>query len=199
MNKLRETSASLLSGLRKGAQYSLYESCWERFVDQYTPIIYGWCRQIGLNHQDTEEITQQLMCRLVRALKNYRYDENQKFRNWLFVCTRNVIFQFWKDQDKQKTEAKFDMATVAQSQTLVEFLNESYDREFENEARRRVRQKIGVRDWDLFLALTETTEDAAAVASRMNLSVDNVYKIKSRIVAALKSEVERLQQIGIDS
>ena len=199
MNKLRETSASLLSGLRKTSQQSLYEASWERFVDQYTPVIYGWCRNIGLNHQETEEITQQLMCRLVRALKNYRYDQNQKFRSWLFVCTKNVIFQFWKDQAKLKTEPKFDLNEISQSQSLIEFLNETYDREFECEARKRVRRKVGERDWKIFIALTETACVPANVASEMNLTVDNVYKIKSRIVEALKMEVRRLQEIGIES
>jgi RNA polymerase sigma-70 factor (ECF subfamily) len=199
MPNLQETSASLLSGLRKHDQQSLYESCWERFVDQYTPIIYRWCRNTGLNHQDTEEITQQLMCRLVRALRNYKYDQQQKFRSWLFVCTRNVIFQFWKDEAKRKTESRFDLTEVCQSQSLIEFLNESYDREFEMEARKRVQQKVGDRDWKLFLALTESSRVASQLAAEWNLTVDNVYKIKSRIVAALQLEVNRLQKMGIDS
>ncbi len=199
MANLQETSASLLSGLRKHDQHSLYESSWERFVDQYTPIIYGWCRNTGLNHQDTEEITQQLMCRLVRALRNYQYDRQQKFRSWLFVCTRNVIFQFWKDQAKLKTESKFDLSEVSQGPSLIEFLNERYDREFEMEARRRVRQHVGDRDWKVFLALTETSIATSELAAELNLTVDNVYKIRSRIVAALHAEVSRLQETGVDS
>lgn len=194
---MRETSASLLSGLRKTSQPSLYETCWERFIDQYTPLIYHWCRQSGLNHHETEEITQQLMCRLVRALKNYRYDEQQKFRSWLFVCTRNVIFRFWTDQAKRKSDPSTDLNQLGQGQSLVDFLNQTYDREFELEARRRVRNKIGERDWNVFLALTETAEDASDVAHKLKLTVANVYKIKSRVVAALKSEVSHLQQFGI--
>ena len=196
---MRDTSASLLSGLRKQPDDPFYQSSWERFVDKYTPIIYGWCRNVGLNHQDTEEITQQLMCRLVLALKNYHYDRQQKFRSWLFVCTRNVIFQFWKDQSKQKTELQSDIYEICQGQSLVEFLNERYDREFETEARKRVQAKIGERDWDVFLQLTESTKSVPEIAADLHLSVDNVYQIKSRTVAALKSEITRLQQFGIDS
>lgn len=137
------------------------------------------------------------MCRLVRALKNYRYDEQQKFRSWLFVCTRNVIFRFWTDQAKRKSDPSTDLNQLGQGQSLVDFLNQTYDREFELEARRRVRNKIGERDWNVFLALTETAEDASDVAHKLKLTVANVYKIKSRVVAALKSEVSHLQQFGI--
>lgn len=198
MNPLRETSASLLSGLRKSAQHGAYQSSWERFVDQYTPIIYGWCRNVGLNHQDTEEITQQLMCRLVRALKSYEYDPQQRFRNWLFVCTRNVIYQFWKDKAKHKIDPAEDVSHVRQSQSLVDYLNEHFDREFEAAARLRVQQQVGERDWKLFLALTESSQAPAEIAAELKLTVNNVYKIKSRVVAALQSEVSRLQQFGID-
>lgn len=193
-----ETSASLLSGLRKNDEPGLYNDCWERFVDQYTPLIYSWSRQIGLQHQNAEEITQELMCRLVRTLRNYHYDKTQKFRSWLFVCTRNVIYQFWKDQAKRKSDQLFDLNEVGQRQSLIEFLNENYDREFEIEARQRVQQKVGDRDWKVFLSLTETPQDANSVAKENALSVDNVYQIKSRVVALLKRELDRLQQAGID-
>lgn len=198
MGKLLETSASLLSGLRKNDEPGLYNDCWERFVDQYTPLIYSWSRQIGLQHQNAEEITQELMCRLVRTLRNYHYDKTQKFRSWLFVCTRNVIYQFWKDQAKRKSDQLFDLNEVGQRQSLIEFLNENYDREFEIEARQRVQEKVGDRDWKVFLSLTETPQDANSVAKENALSVDNVYQIKSRVVALLKRELDRLQQAGID-
>ncbi len=196
---LRDTSASLLSGLRKHPDDRRYEHCWERFIDKYTPVIYGWCRRVGLNHQDTEEVTQQLMCRLVSALRNYQYDEQQKFRSWLFICTRNVIFQFWKNQATYRHDSGSDLNQICQSQSLIEFLNDQYDREFEFEARHRVQHSVKPRDWNIFIELTQTQKSASEIANAHQLTVDNVYKVKSRIVAALRAEIAKLQAQGIDS
>ncbi len=198
MKKLRDTSASLLSGLRRVDQQTRYESCWERFVDRYTPEIYGWCRRSGLGHHQTEEVTQRLMVRLVETLKTYQYDPSRSFRSWLFVCTRNVIYRYWEGEARRKAERLSNKHQLPQQQSLIELLELQFDREFEIEARRRVEAQVGERDWRIFLLLTETPASPATVAMEKGLTVDNIYQIKSRIVAALAREVDRLQQTGIE-
>lgn len=192
-----DTSASLLSGLRTSSQSHRYESCWERFVDRYTPQIYDWCRRSGLGHDQTEEVTQRLMVRLVVSLKTYQYDPSQSFRSWLFVCTRHVIYRYWKEEASRKSRQLADQVELPQKQSLIEMLEEQFDREFEDEARRRVQAQVAQRDWHVFKLLTDSPDSPAAIAAKMELTVDNVYQIKSRIVAALTDEVARLQQSGI--
>ena len=75
-----ETSPTLLGRVGKdpGDQVA-----WAAFVACYGPKIRGWCRQRGLQPADAEDVTQDVLLRLSRALKTFTYDPSRTFRGWL--------------------------------------------------------------------------------------------------------------------
>src|SRR5262245_38241448 len=49
-------------------------AAWEEFLDSYAPKIYGWCRRFHLQEADAADVTQEVLGKLVSALRRFDYD-----------------------------------------------------------------------------------------------------------------------------
>jgi RNA polymerase sigma-70 factor (ECF subfamily) len=58
-------------------------------LEAYGPRLYGYFYRATGDHHDAEDLTGEVMLRLVRELK--RYDERGKFEPWLFRVAANVL------------------------------------------------------------------------------------------------------------
>ena len=167
-------------------------------MDTYTPMIFAWCNQLGVvDRNDAEDITQRLMCKLVEAMKHFSYDPEQSFRSWLRVSTRNAVYRFWNEDRKYFKANAIDLDALLDREDLIERLETEFDVEIEANARQLVKQQVSQRDWQVFEMLTEMPDPPSDIAKHFDISVDLVYKIKSRIVKMLANEIENLQLTGM--
>jgi DNA-directed RNA polymerase specialized sigma24 family protein len=91
---MERTPASLLERLRRPGD----PDAWARFVALYMPLIYSWGRRVGLQEQDADDLVQDVLLALVRALPSFQYDRHKSFRRWLRTITLNK----WRDRCKQR-------------------------------------------------------------------------------------------------
>ena len=86
--KPQPTSITLIEAIRQDNQRA-----WNRFVRLYTPLVYSWCRNLGLKADDVSDIAQDVFVAVHRSI--YSFKPNQKasgaFRSWLWGITRNKI------------------------------------------------------------------------------------------------------------
>jgi len=65
---------------------------WARFVDEYSPLLYVWCRNCDLQPADALDVSQQVFQAVSRSISTFtRRSGDGSFRGWLFVITRNLI------------------------------------------------------------------------------------------------------------
>ena len=65
---------------------------WEAFVERYTPRIYAWCRRFRLQESDAADVTQEVLCKLIGAMRSAKYDPARgSFRAWLKTVTGNTV------------------------------------------------------------------------------------------------------------
>ena len=79
------TDASLLRRLRTNED----REAWDRFVGLYTPLVRRWAVRLQATGSDVDELTQEVLTALVRALPEFRYDAAGRFRGWLWTITKN--------------------------------------------------------------------------------------------------------------
>lgn len=81
------TDNGLIEGIRAHD-----EQAWARFVDEYSPLVYVWCRHCDLQPADALDVSQQVFQAVSRSISTFtRRSGDGSFRGWLFIITRNLI------------------------------------------------------------------------------------------------------------
>ena len=98
MNQAPITRPSLLVRLREPSNHA----AWEEFVDLYTPLVHGFCRQRGLQEADAADVAQEVMQAVARSIGRFEYQPDKgTFRGWLFTVTRNKFNTFLEKRRRQ--------------------------------------------------------------------------------------------------
>jgi RNA polymerase sigma-70 factor (ECF subfamily) len=171
---------------------------WERFVSRYGPRIFAWCRKWKLQEADAEDVTQQVLVKLYQHMQNFNYDPSKgSFRGWLKTVTHNA----WADYHDSRRRApqghgdNRGLAVLGEAEAhadLVEELNEAFDRELLELAKRKVQLRVSARDWQIFIDLTLGDCSGKEVAEKLGMTVTAVFMAKCRVQKKLEQEVRRL-------
>src|SRR5262245_18558839 len=87
---MESTSISLLARLREPDP----AAAWNRFVDLYTPLLFSWCRRLGLSEDETADFVQDVFVVLVREMPGFVHDGRNRFRAWL----KTVVLNRWRNR-----------------------------------------------------------------------------------------------------
>lgn len=196
-NEDLRTRGTLLARLRDVDD----KDAWEQFINCYTPRIYAWCRRFGLQESDSADITQDVLGKLITAMKSFQYDPSRgSFRGWLKTVTNNAIRDLMSSFKRPgrgtgDTTANQQLAKLVSDealQTLSALIEEEGERELLEEAEARVRPRVKEVNWDAYWLTAREEMKAPDAAAQLGIAVADVYVAKSRIIKMLKQEVERL-------
>jgi RNA polymerase sigma-70 factor (ECF subfamily) len=172
---------------------------WEVFVDRYGPKIYRWCRQWRLQAADAENVTQDVLTKLVRKLRTFTYDPRKgKFRGWLKTLTHHA----WRDYVESQTRAGVPAATaevlerlqtLEAREDLLQTLAEAFDQEVLAEAMKRVKRQVSPRDWKIFEELALGHRRSREVAQELQTTVAAVLMAKGRVQKKLRAAIRHLE------
>ena len=179
---MESTPASLLERVRHRED----GAAWARFVDVYTPVIYGWARRIGLQDADAGDLVQDVFAILVQKMVDFRYDQRQSFRAWLKTVALNKI----RERQRRTGEAQLvngqDVAESAES-------NAFWDAEFRRDLLRRAIQimqnDFQPTTWKACWAVVVERRPAAKVAVDFGITVGAVYAARFRVLSRLRQEL----------
>jgi RNA polymerase sigma-70 factor (ECF subfamily) len=192
---LPTTRVTLLTQLRQDPSD---QAGWDEFVERYGRHIYRWCRQWKLQDADAEDVTQDILLKLTRALRAFAYDPSRSFRGWL----KTVAHHAWRDfVDSRRhaqraagdSQVEAMMLTLEAREDLAQKLEEAFDLELLEAAKVRVRMRVAPHTWEAFRLLTLEGLPVAEVAGRVHLQVAMVYVAKSKVQKMLREEVEKLE------
>jgi RNA polymerase sigma-70 factor (ECF subfamily) len=86
-----KTSVSLISQLRD----PMNTEAWTKFVATYQPGIVACCRRLGCSAQDAEDLSQEVLLKIVKAMPDFQLDPGQRFRGWLYTVVLNAARDFF--------------------------------------------------------------------------------------------------------
>src|SRR5579871_3849706 len=93
------TSLSLLERIKAHDQ-----AAWERMVGLYSPLVYLWCRQAGLQAADAADVGQEVIHTVARKITRFRRDRpSATFRGWLRTMTRHKVVDHVRRQRRLET------------------------------------------------------------------------------------------------
>jgi RNA polymerase sigma-70 factor (ECF subfamily) len=192
------TSASLLVRIRDQGD----QQAWHEFVQVYAPVVYGFARKRGLQDADAADVMQDVLRSVAGAAGRLDYDPARgSFRGWLFTVARNKIFNFLEANRHKLGRGSGDTGTRAQLEAvagpeweLARTWDEEYERNLADVALQRVQKEVQPATWQAFWQTAVEGRHARDVGATLGMSAGAVYVARSRVLARLRQEVERLQE-----
>lgn len=186
------TRASLLSRLHDLEN----QGGWREFFSAYWRLIYNFARKAGLDDADAQDVVQETMLAVSKAMPGFRYDRSRgRFRTWLLTVVRTRLANHWEKQGRRQrltAAAENEPALDAESD-----LEKSWEQEWNvrvvTSALERLRQRTDGRQF-LFFDMVErqgVAVDKAAAATGFNVA--HGYVIRHRLRRMLRTEVKRLE------
>ncbi len=191
------TSITLIARLCDQAD----QDAWDRFVDQYSPLIFSWCLRFKLQETDAADVTQEVLLKLVGLMKQNTYDSQRGgFRAWLKTITSNLIRDLLKSTSRKAvadggSQILQRLAQVADPDSihdLGKLIEDQYERELLNVASQRVKGRVQHRTWSSYVGTAIESRSASDVAAELNMPISEVYVCKSRVLKMLRDEVRKL-------
>ena len=68
-------------------------------LDWHVPMVNGMITRFGIDQNDTDDLTQEIMVRAFRGLENFKSDS--KFSTWLYVIALNRVRNHFADKKRK--------------------------------------------------------------------------------------------------
>jgi RNA polymerase sigma-70 factor (ECF subfamily) len=192
------TRVTLLGRLRRDPTD---QAAWSEFADRYSSMIYGWCRRRGLQHADAEEVTQEVLVKLVEEMRTFVYDPARSFRAWLKTVTQHTWSNVKRSRDRHGQGSGDDQVlrlldTAHARDDLDRQVEELCARESFALACEKVRldPDVNPQTWEAFRLTALEGLTGAEAARRTGLSVGHVFVAKHRVKTRLHEEIQKLDR-----
>jgi RNA polymerase sigma-70 factor, ECF subfamily len=186
------TSSSLLERARAHDP-----SAWRRLADLYGPLIYRWCRHVGLQPDDAADVVQEVFRSVAGHLERFRKEQpGDSFRGWLWTIARNKIrdhFRARKDRPQAAggTDAHRQMMNWAapDDPSASASSKSPLGRTPLQLALEAIRGDFGENAWKAFWMTTVEQHSSQDVARELGMTANAVRLAKSRILKRLRQEL----------
>ncbi|TWT96319.1 RNA polymerase sigma factor RpoE [Neorhodopirellula pilleata] len=188
------TNVSLIARIQSDQRH---EESWVDFVDRYGRRIFSWCERRGLQPNDAEDVTQEVLVRIAKYIRSFRYDAKQSFRGYLRQATENAVNDFTRLQNRQLPADQPDSISwlhlIESKGELMENLSEVFDLELLEFAMTRVRSRVSTERWRAWHETTIQGRDNKEVASELAMPLGTLYAAKNQIGNQVRAEIEVLE------
>jgi RNA polymerase sigma factor (sigma-70 family) len=190
------TRVTLLARLKDGAD----ADAWREFVHLYGPVVYGFARKRGLQDADAADLMQEVLRSVARNAGRMEYDPKRgTFRGWLYTVTRNKVYNFLSGQ-KNRPRAVGDSGAQERLDSVPDREADKdddwdieYQRRLSAKAMEAVKHEFQPNTWKAFWGTAVEGRGAQEVGAELKMTPGAVYVAKSRVLARLRDEVQRLQ------
>jgi RNA polymerase sigma-70 factor (ECF subfamily) len=186
----QSTHITLLQRLSEGQDVN----AWQEFYDRYGEVISGFARRRNLQPADCEDVAQDVLLALSKTMPGFRYDPSKgKFRSYLKTVTLHAIFKRKMQRQGEVDWPQIEEATRAAS--ADEGIEEAWEAEWWQyhlrQAMRTVAAEFNSADRQAFQRYAVEGRDVQETAAALEMSVDQVYQAKSRIMRRLSALIEQ--------
>src|SRR5262245_48476322 len=194
------TRVTLLARIRDGRD----TSAWSEFVQLYGPVVYRFARNRGLQDADAADLMQDVLRSVARNAHRMAYDPKRgTFRGCPCPVTRNKTYPFLTTQRNRPrgsgdsdAHERLDATPAREDESAgpdAEWEKE-YQRQLSARAMDKVKGEFQPKTWQAFWETAVEGKAAADVGAGLKMTAGAVYVAKSRVLARLRDEVQKLME-----
>ncbi len=171
---------------------------WERLVDLYGPVVYRWCRWSGVWAGDVPDVVQEVFTAISTHIADFRRQRpGDSFTGWMRTITRSKVSDHFRRQQGHQqaqggTDAQEAMLRIRHRPAPGFDNPPGADAAILPHALELVRAEFENRTWEAFWRAVIEGQLPAHVAEDLGMSVQAVYKAKSRVLRRLRGELGEL-------
>lgn len=193
MPEFPETRNSLLARMQRPRD----EEAWSEFVAIYRPVVYRLARHRGLQDADAEDLSQQVVIAVRRAIGNWDADPGKgRFRSWLGRIAQNAIINALTRRPPDAAAGGTATFDLLEEQPAADPREQDH---FEREHRRsqfrwaaqRIRPEFGDGIWEAFWLTTVEGASVEEAGRVLHKTAGAIYAARSRVMRRLKAEIEK--------
>jgi RNA polymerase sigma-70 factor (ECF subfamily) len=165
------------------------EMAWDTFSARYAPIIASFARRLGARRQDIDDLVQDVMLGFFLKSPTFLYDPSKgRFRSYLKVCTYRAL------QKRLGKDARFRGKPLddidANEMAIDQVWNDIWEQEQLRRALDEIRQTMGsTKTFMAFELYVVFDKPAQAVAEKLQMHLNSVYRAKEQITQLLQEKV----------
>ncbi len=199
---LLPTRRSLLGRLKNWQD----NQSWQEFFDTYWRLIYQVAVKSGLTPVEAEEVVQETILSVAKAMQDFRYDAKRgSFKGWLLQLTGWRITNQFKRRcshaiaETERPSAPVDpeLAAAEKEYSTPPELERLWETEWEQNLLRagleRVRAQVNPKHLQIFDLHVLKQKSVKEVREFLGVSSTEVYLAKHRVGKLLRKETERLR------
>lgn len=165
---------------------------WAEFQDRYGELIRGFCARRGLQPADIEDVSQDVLLSLTKAMPGFAYDPSKGlFRSYLKTVVVHAI-------SRRLSQKGAGIALSQASEPAADADEDQWEGEWQRYhfrmAHRQVASELSETDLRAFEWYAIEARPVGDVARELDLSVDSVYQIKSRVLKRLSAIIAQQVQ-----
>jgi RNA polymerase sigma factor (sigma-70 family) len=171
------------------------QDAWGEFVEIYRPVVYRLARLKSLQHADAEDLVQQVLSAVARAVERWQPDEaHGRFRSWLNKIAHNLILNALtrRSPDQASGGQVQDDRLARQAVTDdpdSELLRTEHRRQVFHWAAREIEGEFQRETWQSFWCTAVEGQNVTDVARQLGKKPGAVYAARSRVMRRLKEKV----------
>ncbi len=189
-----DTSLTLMLRLQKNPTDA---AAWSEFVERYRPMIRDWCLKWGSQNSDADDVAQEVLVRLLKAMSKFEYDPARSFRAWLKAVTHNARNDFVTSRRSRSVETTDALDSIVDSNDALADLEEKMEDAFNHEllalAMRRIEKRVKPTTWQAFQMTALENRPGAEVAEELGMAIALVFVARHRVQKMLEEEVRILR------
>src|SRR5271157_3848959 len=175
-----DTSATLMMRIQKDPAD---QQAWDEFVQRYRPMIHAWCLRSGAQPSDADDIAEEVLIKLLAAMKKFQYDPTRSFRSWLKTVTQHAWSDLARSRRHTTDKAEGLIEALADSHDaladLEKQLEDAFGRELLELAMRRVEKRVKPITWQAFRLTAIENRHGADAAKVLQMPVAHVFVARS--------------------
>lgn len=192
------TSLSLLSRIRRSDADG-----WQRFAHLYTPLVYGWCRQCGVDANVAADVVQDVFIAVHGNIDRFRSErQGGSFRGWLWQITRNKVRDYFRDlrgrpQATGGSTAHAMIEQVPEDEPLsIDGSQPTKQNSLLAIALTLVQAEFEPKTWQAFWRTKIDEAPSSLVAEELGMTQNAIRKARFRILKRLREELADLFEEG---